>query len=406
MNTSDQPASPSKFYIQAVFSVLFFMWGLLTVLNFVLIDHLTKLFNLSYSLSTLINVTFFSAYLVVSLNASRLIKKIGYKKGILVGWGLALAGCFLFFIAIISKNYQLFLAALFLQAAGITILQVGANLYVVLYQDDEKSASRLNLVQGFNSLGTFVAGFVHFIILSPSAVSDNDYLSYLTLPYLTLGILMVLFGIVLYNSNIPDIKIANKEPLNEMPPHPRRHVLHFPQLRLGAFAIFAYVGAEVALNNYLEDFAEMNVQYYWGAAMVGRFIGAWILLKVSPRVAVGASAGAATLLILTSIFESGNGSISIWTITAVGLFNSILFPTIFALGVNGLGKFALHGSGVLIMSIVGGAVIPFMVRNFSLMKGYPQELCLQLALAIPVICYIYIGLYGLKLSKFKKRSLK
>ena len=180
--------------------------------------------------------------------------------------------------------------------------------------------------------------------------------------------------------------------------------MHFPQLRLGAFAIFAYVGAEVALGSYLVDFAEENVKYYWGAAMVGRFIGSFLLLKVSLRAAVGFCGGMATLLILVSVLTSGMGMVPIWAITFVGLFNSILFPSIFTLGTNGLGKFSLDGSGVLIMSIVGGAVIPFVVRNFSQMKDFPPELSLQLAFIIPMLCYLYIVFYGLKLSKFEKNE--
>lgn len=387
---------PSITYIQTTFAVLFLMWGLLTVMNFILIEQLAHTFELSYSLSTLINYTFFGTYLIISLQAGSLIKKVGYKKGIIIGWMLACTGCFVFFAAVYLKAYNLFLVALFLQASGITILQVGANLYVVLFGKSETGASRLVFVQAFNSFGTFLAPllFAFFKI-------DEAHIHF---PYLFLGILMVGFAIYLSFAKIPNINIEDKEPLNKMPFHPRRHVMHFPQLRLGAFAIFAYVGAEVALGNYLVDFAPDNVKFYWGAAMVGRFIGAYVLLKVNPRVAVGFSGGMASLLVLVSIFTSGLGSVSIWAITLVGLFNSILFPSIFSLGIRGLGKFSLDGSAVLIMSIVGGAVIPFMVRNFSDMKDFPPELSLQLAFIIPIVCYVYMILYGLRLSKFEKRD--
>jgi FHS family L-fucose permease-like MFS transporter len=396
MESIEKSTHPSNTFIRVTFSVLFFMWGLLTVMNFVLIEYLTSLFKHSYSLSTLINLTFFSTYLIVSLRAGSLIKRVGYKKGIIVGWILASAGCFVFFIAIFYKAYQLFLLALFLQAAGITILQVGANLYVVLFGDIKYGASNLTFVQAFNSLGTFLPPLVFAFF----EITTSD----IHFPYLFLGILMVLFAIFLKMSKIPDIKIEHQQPLNDMPFHPRRHVMHFPQLRLGAFAIFAYVGAEVALGNYLVDFAKDDVKYYWGAAMIGRFIGAFILLKMNPRKAVGYAGSIASFLIIISIFTSGHGQIAFWTITLVGLFNSILFPTIFALGINGLGKFSLDGSAVLIMSIVGGAVIPFMVRNFSQIKGLPPELSQQLAFIIPIICYLYIVLYGLKLSKFNKKE--
>jgi FHS family L-fucose permease-like MFS transporter len=404
---------PSGMKIQLTFAVLFFMWGLLTVLNFVLLDQLAFLFKLSYSLSTLINLTFFSTYLIVSLKAGNLIKKIGYKWGIIVGWMLASAGCFVFFLSVNYHQYNIFLAALFLQAAGITILQVGANLYVVLYGKPERAASRLNFVQAFNSLGTFLApslifevvwAFVNLPDESRASLSKQAFLEieapYVHFPYLFLGIMMVIFAIYLKFARIPHISIEDKEPLNKMPFHPRRHVMHFPQLRLGAFAIFAYVGAEVALNNYLVDFAPDNVKFYWGAAMVGRFIGAILLTRINAGTAVGFCGFIASLLVLFSIMTSGMGMIPVWAITAVGLFNSILFPSIFSLGIRGLGKFSLDGSAVLIMSIVGGAVIPFMVRNFSQMKDFPNELSHQLAFIIPVVCYAYIVLYGLKLSKF------
>jgi FHS family L-fucose permease-like MFS transporter len=267
---------------------------------------------------------------------------------------------------------------------------------VVLFFDAKHGASNLTFVQAFNSLGTFLPPMVFaFFEINTSNIH---------FPYLYLGILMVLFAIYLKLSHIPDIKIEHKEPENNMPFHPRRHVMHFPQLRLGAFAIFAYVGAEVALGNYLIDFAKEDVKFYWGAAMIGRFLGAFILLKMNPRKAVAYAGSIASFLIIISVFTSGHGQIAFWAITLVGLFNSILFPTIFALGINGLGKFSLDGSGVLIMFIVGGAVIPFMVRNFSQIKGFPPELSQQIAFIIPVICYLYIVLYGLKLSKFDKKE--
>ncbi|MBX9850146.1 MAG: sugar MFS transporter [Cytophagaceae bacterium] len=408
---------PSSTYIQAIFSVLFFMWGLLTVLNFVLLDHLKYLFQLSYSISTLINLTFFGAYLIVSLYAGSIIKKVGYKKGIFAGWVLSSLGCFVYVLAVSLRDYHLFLAGLFIQASGITILQVGANLYVVLFGNSATGASRINFVQGFNSLGTVLPPYliVEVLWLMVDLPSDSrQYImreqvvemeaQFVYYPYLVLGVLMTAFAVFLWYANIPQINIEKEEPLNKMPYHPRRHVMHFPQLRLGAFAIFAYVGAEVAIANYLEDFAEDNGKFYWGAAMVGRFIGAFVLTKISPRIAVGFAGSMAAFLVILSIFTSNLGGIPIWTITAVGLFNSILFPSIFALGINGLGKFSLDGSSVLIMSIVGGAVIPFVVRNFSQMKDFPPELSQQLAFIIPVICYLYIVLYGLKFSRFEKKD--
>jgi len=391
------------------FGVLFFMWGLITVLNSVLSKHLVYIFGVDYSLSTLMDLTFFGSYLIVSVPAGKLIDRIGFKNTILIGWVAVTAGCFVFTAAVLSRSYYLFLFALFILAGGITILQVAANLYIVLNGKSSNSASRLTFVQALNSLGTVVAPMLAGILLSkmvdvPSnilAKLDSKELVEMTagfvyLPYLFLGILMTIFAFVLKNAKISDLSTKGVEPLNKITSLRKRHVLHFPQLRLGAFAIFAYVGSEVALASYLGIFgSDFNRNLYWILAMVGRFAGALIMTKVSPHKAVGFCAGMAAFLVLVSIVTFGG--LSIWAITLVGLFNSILFPAIFALGVNGLGKFSEEGSSVLIMFIVGGAVIPFMVKNFSYVNYH-------VAFIIPIICYFYITLYGLKLSKYEKES--
>ena len=391
-----------------IFAVLFFMWGLLTVLNFELMGMLKIIFNLSYAPATLINITFFAAYLIISLRAGNLIKRVGYKNAIITGWLLACLGCFIFSYAVYIKNYGYFLGALFVLAAGITILQVGANLYVVLLGNNKNAASRLTLVQAFNSLGTFAAPFFAATVLGyhthiPAGIRktmdietllQKDSLN-VPYPYLYLGILMLIFAVVLIFTKIPAIDTSKVEPLNKISSLRKRHVLHFPQLRLGAFAIFAYVGAEVALANYIEGAAKEISQYYWGAAMLGRFIGSVVLLNFSVRKSVVVSAIMSILLILLSIVTTGK--ISVWFIVFVGLFNSILFPSLFTLGVNGLGKFSIDGSAILIMFIVGGAVIPFNVINYSYVS-------VQIAFLIPIICYVYIGLYAYRFSKFEFRD--
>jgi FHS family L-fucose permease-like MFS transporter len=391
-----------------IFAVLFFMWGLLTVLNFELIGHLRVIFKLSYAPSTLINITFFSSYLIISLRAGSLIKRVGYKNTIITGWLLACLGCFIFYYAVYIENYKYFLVALFVLAAGITFLQVSANLYVVLLGNNKNAASRLTLVQAFNSLGTFFAPYFAASVLNyhthiPAAIRkslgvqellEKDAL-YVHYPYLYLGILMLLFAVFLIFAKIPNIDTSNIEPLNKITSLRKRHVLHFPQLRLGAFAIFAYVGAEVALANFLEDKAKEISQYYWGLAMIGRFIGSVILMNFSVRKSVIVSASMSVLLILLSIVIPGK--VSMWPVIFVGLFNSILFPSLFTLGVNGLGKFSIDGSAILIMFIVGGAVIPFNVINYSYVSY-------KIAFLIPIICYIYIGLYAYRFSKFEVRD--
>jgi FHS family L-fucose permease-like MFS transporter len=409
-NTNSNSFTGKNLRILISFGVLFLMWGFITNLNFVYKDYLAYIFNLNYSLSTLINLTFFTTYLVVSLQAGNLITRIGYKKGITIGWVLSCLGCFIFFIAVYFRSFESFLAALFIQAAGITILQVGANLYIVLWKNIllkttiKTAASRLVLMQAFNSLGAFLAPILASPILwfmidlptdSKALISSADRFlieaPYVHYPYLFVAIAMTIYAVYLFFVEIPQIDTSGIEPANKMPQIRRPHVMHFPQLRLGAFAIFAYVGAEVALGNYLTDFAKDSVSYYWGAAMVGRFVGSYLVLQTSLRKSVGICAGMAILLVVLSVITGG--TLSFWMIVAVGFFNSILFPAIFTLGVNGLGKFSEDGSSVLIMSIVGGAIIPFNVINFSYVSY-------KIAFLIVIVCYFYIALYGLKLSKF------
>jgi MFS transporter, FHS family, L-fucose permease len=398
-----------------VMAVLFFMWGLLTNLNLFLYQHFKVVFGLSYSVSTLINLTFFCTYLIVSLQAGSMIQRVGYKKGILIGWLLACAGCFLFLLSVKYKLYYMFLIALFCMASGITILQVGANLYVVLLGGVERAASRLVFVQAFNSLGTVIGPIVSMEILSRH-IDFNYDLSYeylQTLPlldkitlesiyigylYQIFGIAMVVFAIFLMLIYLPELNTRLLEPLNKVTSKRKRHVMHFSQLRLGAFAIFAYVGAEIALANYLEDFSPELAERYWQLAMLGRFLGALILLYIPTNKALGTVAAISSVLILIVVLLPQDYSkYNFYIIMSIGLFNSIMFPSIFTLGVNGLGKFSLDGSAVLIMFIVGGAVIPFNVRNFA-------DVNYDYALIIVFACYLYISVYGFRLSKYLRRN--
>lgn len=394
-----------------VMAVLFFMWGLLTNLNLFLYQHFKVVFGLSYSVSTLINLTFFCTYLIVSLQAGSMIQRVGYKKGILIGWLLACAGCFLFLISVKYRLYYMFLMALFCMASGITILQVGANLYVVLLGGVEKAASRLVFVQAFNSLGTVIGPIISMEILSRHIDLPYEYLQslplldkitlesiYINYLYLIFGIAMVLFAVFLMLIYLPEMDTHLLEPMNKVTSKRKRHVMHFSQLRLGAFAIFAYVGAEVALANYLEDFSPELAGKYWQLAMIGRFIGAFVLLYVPTNKALGTVAAISSVLILiVMLIPQEYMEVNFYIIMSIGLFNSIMFPSIFTLGVNGLGKFSLDGSAVLIMFIVGGAVIPFNVRNFA-------DVNYDYALIIVVACYLYISVYGFRLSRYLRRN--
>jgi MFS transporter, FHS family, L-fucose permease len=410
-----QISTKQRVLLLFVMAVLFFMWGLLTNLNLFLYHHFRVIFELDYSVSTLINLTFFCTYLVVSLQAGSMIQNIGYKKGILVGWMLASAGCFLFLLAVVNGEYYVFLVALFCMASGITILQVGANLYVVLLGGVERAASRLVFVQAFNALGTVVGPIISMRILSSYINLPFEYLqglpqedkvmmesAYINYLYLFIGIMMVVFAIFMMLTKLPEIDTHTLEPLNRVTSKRKRHVMHFSQLRLGAFAIFAYVGAEVALSNYLEDFSPELASMYWDLAMVGRFAGAFLLLFIPANKALGTAALLSSIFIIVAILLPVQYmEYNCYLIMSVGLFNAIMFPSIFTLGVNGLGKFSLDGSAVLIMFIVGGAIIPFNVRNFASVNS--DFINYDFALLIVVICYLYISVYGFKLSRYVKR---
>lgn len=388
-----------------LFMTLFFFWGFVTVMNFALGHHLEHIFQLDYAVGALINITFFSSYLVISSFAGAYIARQGYKKGIITGWVLLSVGCFFMYYAISERLYAFFLAAIFVQAAGITTLQVGANLYVVLMGSKARAAARLTMVQAFNSLGAFLAPFLVVYVMKQYANLPDEIRStlsvaeliqidaaYIQFLYLYLGIFMTGFALLMTLLKIPNIETQHIEPLNKLLSTRKTHVMHFRQLRLGAFAIFAYVGAEVSFAMYLETFSGSYGEYYWGAAMIGRFIGAMLLIRISPRDLVAWCAGIACALVLLSIASGGN--FSVYCIVAIGLFNSILFPCIFALGVNGIGRYSLNGSSVLIMFIVGGAIIPFDVLNYSTVSY-------KAAFIIPLLCYLYILIYGKSLSHFE-----
>ncbi|MFN6945443.1 MAG: sugar MFS transporter [Cytophagaceae bacterium] len=412
-----------------VLSTLFFMWGLITVTNFMLIDELMNVFMLSITEANIINLAFFGTYFVVSIPAGKLINGIGYKNGIIAGIVIAGIGCMLFYPAADARSYSMVLLAMFVLATGITILQVGANPYVVLIGRKHTGASRLTLVQAFNSLGTMLAPLLAAGLfmkianyspaelerMSPEGIRDAAA-TYVQLPYLTLGAIMFLLALLVGFSKLPKIITHEMEPLVKEPASgPRKYVLQFPHLVLGALAIFAYVGAEVTLGRYLvlqhiqatiqgsitgnqglAPMIERLIVFYWGGAMIGRFFGAYILTVLSPRKLIGLCSLIAAVLVAAYAFSGPSTDTSLWPIVAVGLFNSILFPCIFSMGIDGLGKFSEEGSSILIMSIVGGAITPFIF--FELM-----DVSVIAAFGLIILSYLYITFYGFKGSVYKKK---
>jgi FHS family L-fucose permease-like MFS transporter len=401
-----------------VLSTLFFMWGLLTVLSGFLVPELIKAFELTYYKAILIFFIFFGTYFIISFPAGILIDRVGFRKGIITGVLIAATGCLLFYVAADKRSFELTVLALFVLASGITILQVGANPYVVLIGMRGKGASRLTLVQGFNSLGTLFASYFGVNLVSgETGALDPDSLKAASAelvkgPYLILGGILLLLAIFLAFSKLPKVDIKNSEPLIKDAMTPRTSIFQFPHVVLGAIAIFAYVGAEVAIFRFLltkessNETVKAMLEFYWGGAMVGRFIGAYLLTKISPRKAMAFCSLIASLLVLGFILmvpSSGTGdwNAALWTIVAVGLFNSILFPCIFTMGIDGLGRFSEEGSSLLIMSIVGGAVIPFIVANLIEADNTSS---VKIAFLVPIACYLFIVFFGLKGSRYEKRS--
>ncbi|WP_445945441.1 sugar MFS transporter [Shewanella sp.] len=397
---------------------LFFMWGFITCLNDILIPHLKAVFSLSYTEAMLIQFCFFGAYFLVSLPAGKLVNRLGYQKGIVTGLLIASVGCLLFYPAAALATYGLFLGALFVLASGITILQVAANPYVNALGSKETASSRLNLTQAFNALGTTVAPFFGAVLIlsvASGAVGDVGFAQaeaeVVKLPYLILAGMLAALAVIFSKLRLPVIEEhqvnaesqagANGQVISH---NGKTSALQSIHLVLGAVGIFVYVGAEVSIGSFLVSFlgetdiagleeaqAAKYITYYWGGAMVGRFIGSAVMQKIAAGKVLAFNALMAALLVLVAMNTSG--LIAMWAILAVGLFNSIMFPTIFSLALRDLGPHSSQGSGVLCLAIVGGAIVPLLQGMMADSMG------LQPAFILPVICYGFILFYGAKGSK-------
>jgi FHS family L-fucose permease-like MFS transporter len=417
----------------AIVTSLFFTWGFITVLVDALIPRLRDVFTLTYFQAGLVQVAFFGAYFLVSLPGGTIVSKIGYKKGIILGLAVMAVGCLLFLPASSIRVFPLFLLALFVLAGGMTLLQVAANPYVVALGPEKTASSRLTLAQAFNSLGTAIAPLVaaSFIlgteVLSPAAqaaLSPVDLDAYrvteaaaVRVPFLGLGLALAVVALVFRFLHLPSVSQKEKQAEEGY-----GFALKHRGLMLGALGIFVYVGAEVTIGSYIVNYflhmnvpelietnalvsgwierlsgmkiADMNpsriagtfVTFYWTGAMGGRFIGSLLsrlipaarLLTIYALIAVG----------LCLLAGFGSGFVAVWTLLAVGLFNSIMFPTIFSLAINSLPHSRSQGSGVLCAAIVGGAVVPPLFGLVADRAGF------ALAFLLPVICYGYIAFYG------------
>ncbi|MGE8226802.1 MAG: L-fucose:H+ symporter permease [Stenotrophomonas sp.] len=398
----------------AVATTIFFMWGFLTCLNDILIPHLKSVFELNYTQAMLVQFTFFGAYFLMSLPAGRLVARLGYKQGIVAGLVIAGIGALGFWPAAELRIYGAFLAALFVLATGITVLQVAANPYVALLGPERTSSSRLTLAQALNSLGTAIAPIFGGMLILGNTVKSADELTALPLadqlayraqeaqsvqgPYLGLAVALFLLALFVFLFRLPSLS-ENSEQADSAR-HSYGDALRHKHLLFGVLGIFFYVGAEVSIGSFLVNYlsqpniggfseqqATHYVSLYWTMAMIGRFAGSLLLVRFSPRKLLALFALINVgLLALTMASE---GQVALYSIVAIGLFNSIMFPTIFALGIERLGPLTNKASSLLIMAIVGGAVVPFLQGVLA------DRIGVHHSFVLPLLCYGYIIFYGL-----------
>jgi len=387
----------------ASLTVLFFMMGFITCLNDILIPYLKAIFNLSFAQANLINLCFFGAYFVMGVPASKVVERLGYKGGMLLGFLVAAVGCFLFYPAAEQRAYGLFLGALFVLATGVVLLQVAGNPYVAILGPARSAPARLTLTQAFNSLGTTVAPLLGAALIlsnlpnldAPSAAQAIDVRAVQT-PYLYIGGVLLVISGLLWLLKLPRVEHAATAESSV-----GRRAWNYRHLVLGMVGIFAYVGGEVAIGSHLVSYLHLpdvmnltpklageKVAFYWGGAMVGRFVGAYLLNRFNPGRLLAFNALGAVLLIIVSALT--RGEVAMWSLLAVGLMNSIMFATIFTLAVAGLGRHTQEASGLLNVAIVGGAVVPLLFGVVA------DASTLRVAFVLPVLCYAYIMWYGLR----------
>ncbi|MGA3177824.1 MAG: sugar MFS transporter [Candidatus Acidiferrum sp.] len=422
----------------AILTTLFFMWGSLTSLNDVLIPYVQHVFKIRLAASMLIQTAFFSAYFIFSIPASKIIDWIGYKKAIVVGLFTMVVACLAFYPAARIPSFPFLLTALIILATGITILQVAANPYVAILGKPKTASSRLNLTQAFNSLGTTVFPWIGArLILGTTAAAvklnaaaEANSVVKLYVYFFATALTLLAIGIGL--SKLPVIPAAQHhlgEKVNDS-------VWKHPNLVFGAIGIFVYVGGEVAIGSSIANYLALDniggfissanipdaairyraavavaakyISLYWMGAMVGRFIGSALLQKIKPGKLLALAAMMAGLLVTISVTTSGHTAM--WSILAVGLFNSIMFPCIFTMGIAELGPLTGDGSGILNMAIVGGAIVPWLVGKAAdlINRSYYPTMSqgetswgqgIHYALIAATLCYLYILFFAVSGSK-------
>jgi len=413
MREQSAPLTERRYVLPLILiTSLFFLWALGVNLNDILIPQFKKTFQLSDRASSLVQFAFFGGYFLAALPAGKLMERIGYKKGLLFGLFVCAFGAFLFIPAASAHLYAFFLVALFVMAFGQGFLETGANPYVTLLGPAESSERRLNLAQSFNAVGAFVTPYIGkaFILTSVgysaeelSAMSPDKLQAYsaslaarVKMPYLAITAVFLFVFVLIFFAKLPEVH--QKAPEGEAN-IPEQNVtvaglLAHKHLVKGVLAQFFYVGAQVGVTSFIIRFAEHTLpgtsdvtaaNYLWWhllGFMVGRFAGSAMMKKIAPPRVLAAFAGACLVCAVAAIFATG--AVPVWAVVLIGFFHSIMFPTIFALGLKNLGPYTKLASSFMVMAIIGGALFPLLMGQVSDMSN------IQWAFAVPLACYVYV----------------
>ena len=395
----------------SLLATLFFMWGFITVINGTLLPHLRSVFDLSYTQTTLIESVWFIAYFFASIPSAKLIERVGYQKSMVIGLGMMAVGALIMVPAARLPSYGVTLFALFVIASGITLLQVAANPYVAVVGKPETASSRLNLVQAFNSAGATLAPlFGGYLILgrttSGTASAGAPVLTAaekladaqsVVLPYVIVAIVLAVLAVVIARFPLPAMGAATQR--SAKADRKGQSLWQHRNLVFGIPAIFIYLIAEIGVGNLFINFVSQpdigNLTHQqasnylfllWGGMMVGRLVGAFVMQKVDAGHVLAVASIGATLVMLVAAFTTGH--VAMWALISVGLFHSIMFPTIFTLGIRGLGPLTEEGSGLLIMAIAGGALV--------IVQGWlADNYGLQTSFLLTAACELYVLFYAL-----------
>jgi len=419
--TDDLSAQNGWVFPFILITSLFFFWGFVHNIDPILIAHLRKTFQLSMLQSSLVDSAVFIAYFLMAIPAGLIMKKYGYRSGIIIGLLFFACGAFLFVPAANTHTYGFFLGALFIIACGLAILETAANPYAIVLGPAESATFRLNLAQSFNGLAAFIAPLVgRWLILTDSnktdaaisALTGDALTSFIQaetnsvkLPFVILGIVILIMAIIFYFTPLPDIKEDDSKKQNSF-----FEALQYPQLAWAVLAQFFYVGAQVCVGSFFLVFASTAAglsdkeaatytAFYGAAFMIGRFAGTFFMKYIPPIKLLAIYSSINIVLSLVAIY--GKGMITIYSLIGIAFFMSIMFPTIFALGIKGLGNATKPASSLIIMSIVGGALLPPVLGLISDNTGSIQN-----GYFIPLLCFIVVLLFALKMRTINNESFK